>query len=553
MLNNWLEGRQLSNFRVDEFLGRGGMAQVYRGWDLTLERPVAIKVIAAPFQEDPEYTARFLQEGRAMARWRHENIVNIYYAGQEEELSYLVMEYIEGTDLKAWLARYKVDDVAVSQEEILRIGKAVANALDYAHAHGIVHRDVKPSNILMADDGRILLTDFGLALDLQEGSSGEAFGSPKYIAPEQARSSADVVPQTDLYSLGIILYEMLTGELPFMGGSPTALAVQHLNQAPPLPRTINPALNEATEKVLLKCLRKSPDNRYQNGKRMMAALERALQGALNGEMDEADSDPVGPRTFSTVPVADMVMGHLSAASSAAVEDEAPLPPAGAVPPDKRRMSLWPAVGIGAVIVLFCLVGVLSAAFLVNRFDQNNINPGEDSNGTISGLSSEQSETQASPAASGENGSGEDAAEAPAPTVTLPGEDSGENRLVFFYNAGGFYAWNPGNRDFPVRQLSFEAVDSNGNATGLFFEGRRWAGYYPDIQVGQCDRLEILNDVPKERPGQCQGYNAIMTPEDIDPAVFWLPQENVNQFRVLIGGQEVGRCEMAAGQCEVILP
>lgn len=568
MLNNWLEGQQLSNFRVDEFLGRGGMALVYRGWDMTLERPVAIKVIAVPYQEDPEYMARFIQEGRAMARWRHESIVHIYYAGQEGNLNYLVMEYVEGTDLKNWLARYKEDGSAVPPAEVLRIGQAIANALDYAHAHGVVHRDVKPSNILMAEDGRILLTDFGLALDLQEGSSGEAFGSPKYIAPEQARSSADVVPQTDLYSLGIILYEMLTGALPFEGGSPTALAVQHLNQAPPLPRTINPALNEATEKVLLKSLRKSPENRFQSGKRMMAALERALQGAgaipenppgalqgaLNANLDGSESGSVG-RRFSTVPVADMVSAHLSPAPSLQVEEEASPPlaagpfPAAMAPTGKRiRDKLWPVAGAVVAVALFCLGGILLAAFLNNRIDPNNTNEG--ANGTLGGSSSQQNQSQTTPAASAENGS---EAEAPAPTVTLPGESSGENRLVFIYNAGGFYAWNPGNRDFAVRPLSFEAIDGDGNPAGLFFEARRWAAYYPSIQVGQCDRLEILNDVPKERPPQCQGYNAIMTPEDTDPAVFWLPQENTNQFRVLVGGQEIGRCDMAAGQCEVILP
>ena len=560
MLDNRLEGQQLANFRVDKFLGRGGMALVYRGLDLTLERLVAIKVIAAPFQKDPDYTARFVQEGRAMARWQHENIVPIYYASQEEDLNYMVMEYVEGNDLEKWLASYKKDNVAVPQKEILRIGTAVANALDYAHTHNIIHRDVKPANILMAEDGRILLTDFGLALDLQKGSSGEAFGSPKYIAPEQARNSTEVVPQSDLYSLGIILYEMLTGSVPFAGDSATGLAIQHMNEAPPSPRTINPALNEATEETLLKCLRKSPDNRYQNGQHMMAALE----SALNEAMDGAGANLVGAKGFSNVPIADMVSDHLS--PPLVLKDEAPASPSllafvSAI--DLPRLGkIWPVAGIGIAIVFLCLIGILLATSVVGRIGSNSAEAGDGSNEPFvdSGSSDGQNGDFTDQATSSEGTQGG----APAPTVTLDGVlndnptltgaegASSGNRLIFIYNAGGFYAWNPGNNDIAIQQLTFEAIDNAGNSIGLSFEASRWAGYYAVIQGGHCDRLEILN-VPKEPPGQCQGYNAALTPEKNDTDIFWLAQENVNQFRVSSGGREIARCDITAGQCEVVIP
>ena len=562
MLDNRLEGQQLANFRVDKFLGRGGMALVYRGWDLTLERSVAIKVIAAPFQKDPGYTARFVQEGRAMARWRHENIVQIYYASQEEDLNYMVMEYVEGSDLEKWLSPYKKDNIAVPQEEILRIGKAVANALDYAHTHNIIHRDVKPANILMAEDGRILLTDFGLALDLQKGSSGEAFGSPKYIAPEQARNSTEVVPQSDLYSLGIILYEMLTGRVPFEGDSATGLAIQHMNEPPPSPRTINPSLNEATEETLLKCLRKSPDNRYQNGQHMMAALE----SALNEEMDGSGANLVGSRVFSNVPIADIVSAHLS--PPLLLEDEAParssllafVSAVGLHRPDK----MWPIAGIGIAIVFFCLIGIFWATLGADRIVQNNTEAGGGSNETLvdSGSGNWQNGDFTDQATLSESEQG-DHLGALAPTVTLDGVlnnnptipgaegDSSGNHLIFIYNAGGFYAWNPGNSDIAIQQLTFEAIDNDGNSIGLSFEASRWAGYYSAIQGGHCDRLEIL-DVPKEPPGQCQGYNAVLISEKNDTDIFWLAQENISQFRVSNGGREIARCDITAGQCEVVI-
>jgi serine/threonine protein kinase len=480
-----------------------------------------------------------------MARWNHENIVRVYYAGQEDGVNYLVMEYVQGTDLKAWLSPYSKDSLPAPTEEVLRIGKGVANALDYAHAHDIVHRDVKPSNILLAEDGRILLSDFGLALDIQEGSSGDAFGSPKYIAPEQARGSEDGVPQTDLYSLGVILYEMLTGSLPFQGGSATALAVQHLNQAPPLPRTINPDLNEATEKVLLKSLHKSPRNRYQSGEKLMAALENALN-------DEA-IPAVKPKPFSTVPVADKVAAHLASPNPPGSASDTHSPPKSASSPFNQpgTKNILPILGIGAVGLVVCIAALFIGSLLFNRITQGDA---QNNPQTGIGSSGEQNQEQLSQQGSSENGQGEETqVDAPAPTVTLPGDAPVGERLILFYNAGGFYAWNPGNRNITIRSFTFEAVDNDGNSTGLFFDGRRWSGYYPSIQVGKCDRLEILNEVPKERPGQCQGYNAIMTPEEEDSMIFWIPRENINQFRVSKDGQELGLCNIPDGQCEVAIP
>jgi serine/threonine protein kinase len=275
-MNDPLIGQQLGNFRVEHLLGSGGMAQVYYGMDVKLQRPVAIKVIDTRYRKDPAYTERFLKEARVMAKWRHENIVQVYYADDEAGLLYYVMELIDGQDLASLMAYYVDAGELMPIADILRVGRSVANALDYAHAQGVIHRDVKPSNVLVASDGRVALGDFGMALDVRDGSLGDVFGTPHYISPEQARRSADAVPQSDLYSFGIILYEILTGAVPFNDPSPASVALQHITNKPPAPRSLNPDLPMEVEAVLLKALEKAPKDRYQTGAKLMDALEKAL-------------------------------------------------------------------------------------------------------------------------------------------------------------------------------------------------------------------------------------------------------------------------------------
>lgn len=275
MTQDPLIGRQLANFVVERHLSRGGMAQVYYGRDVKLNRPVAIKVIDARFRDKPAFAQRFVREAQTIAGWRHENIIQIHYADDEAGFYYFVMEYL-ADDLGNILAQHKANNQLMPPAEVLRIGRAVAKALDYAHTKGIIHRDVKPSNVLIADDGRVVLADFGLAMDAEMGSIGEVFGSPLYISPEQARNSGAAVPQSDLYSLGVMLYQMLAGRVPFSDPSSTSVALQHLQMAVPSPRQFNPDLNPQTEAVLFKALSKFPRDRYQSGADLMQALEAAL-------------------------------------------------------------------------------------------------------------------------------------------------------------------------------------------------------------------------------------------------------------------------------------
>ncbi len=375
-----LIGRQLANFRIERPLGRGGMAQVYYGWDVKLQRPVAIKVIDARFRDNPAYAERFVREAQTIAKWRHENIIHIYYADDEDGLYYFAMEYLEGQDLGQLIAQHAARGELMPQAEILRIGRAVASALDYAHERGIIHRDVKPSNVMVAAEGRVVLTDFGLALDVQQGSMGEIFGSAHYVAPEQARDSASVVPQSDLYALGVILYEMLTGMVPFDDPSPTTVAVQHLTALPPPPRDINPALNRKTEVVLLKALTKSPRLRFQTGGELINALEQALLGDLADPAKQVTPLPLpeasqlgrteGVKPASPPPLASVIPPIPRQAEPRPVPEPV-IPPAPPVAPPRKGSNVYVIVVLGSILALLLICTMVGTAlFLGNRSDRD---------------------------------------------------------------------------------------------------------------------------------------------------------------------------------------
>ncbi len=287
--------QQLDEYRLEALLGQGGMARVYRGFDVRLKRGVAIKVIDAPFRTDPDYIIRFEREAQAIAQLKHPHIVGIYRYGEAHGVLYLAMEYIEGADLEAILASYHQDQQSMPFERVNQIIQPICLALDYAHSQGVIHRDVKPSNIMLDTQGRPILTDFGLAL-LDNKTRGEIFGTPHYMAPEQVVSSAGAVPQSDLYSVGVILYEIFTGKLPFEAIHPYDLARLHLTESPVSPRQLNPALSPALEAVLLKALAKDPEARYPSG----AALANALDQAL----DIKTSEVFANRTSEVSPRAD---------------------------------------------------------------------------------------------------------------------------------------------------------------------------------------------------------------------------------------------------------
>ncbi len=305
-----LIGQILGDYQVLELLGRGGMARVYRGYDERLARYAAVKVTDSEIVTEElreEYEMRFSREARAIAHLQHPNIVGVYQFGQIEGLNFMAMHFIDGQDLRFILRHRHERNDLMPYDQVMRIIRDIASALDYAHRHGVIHRDVKPSNIMVKPDGTAILTDFGLALNIPEGTIGNTFGSAHYIAPEQAVSSAQSVPQSDFYSLGVILYEMVTGKVPFDDPSTMSVALKHLNEPPPLPSTINPHISPEVEDVIMRMLRKDPRDRYPDGATMVKALEAAFKvapeaAALPDEEDTAEIPvvPPGPATVGPI-------------------------------------------------------------------------------------------------------------------------------------------------------------------------------------------------------------------------------------------------------------
>ena len=275
-----LIGKQLGDYKIVDILGRGGMAHVYRGYDQKLQRYAAVKVIDANLlskENEGEYRERFQREARAVAHLSHPNIVGIFQFGEVGPLYYMAMAFIEGRDLGQILKEYVAKNELLPPKQVVKIIHDIAGALDNAHAAGVIHRDIKPSNIMVTPDNRAILTDFGLALSVPEGTMGNTFGSAHYIAPEQAISSANAVPQSDLYSLGVVLYQMLTGKVPFDDPSAMSVALKHLSEPPIPPRQLNPKLSPAVEKVVLKIARKRAEQALPERRPDGAGARRSLR------------------------------------------------------------------------------------------------------------------------------------------------------------------------------------------------------------------------------------------------------------------------------------
>src|SRR5215510_1462361 len=271
-------GENIGPYRIVEQLGQGGMATVYKAYHASLDRYVAFKVLHPAFNADQSFAVRFQREARVVAKLEHPHIVPIYDYSEHETRPYLVMKFIEGDTLKA-----RMDKGPLSAEEITKIVDAVGSALAYAHKQGVLHRDVKPSNVLLATDGSIYLADFGLARMAQSGestlSSDTVMGTPQYISPEQAMGKADLDARTDLYSFGVMLYEMVVGRVPFNADTPFAIIHDHIYSPLPLPHKVNPAVPEPVERVLLKSLAKERNDRFEEAGQLVAAFKGAWNEA----------------------------------------------------------------------------------------------------------------------------------------------------------------------------------------------------------------------------------------------------------------------------------
>ena len=262
-------------YEILDRISEGGMATVFRARRLPDGVVVALKVLREQFASDAEFVERFEREAKAVATLTHAHMVRVYDSGRDGDVHFIAMEYIEGEDLKAHIRRAG----RIAPQRAREIAAQVCEALEYAHAHGVIHRDVKPQNILLTPEGDVKVTDFGIARALSSATitqTGTVLGSVQYLSPEQARGGT-VGRAADLYSLGVVLFEMVTGQLPFAGDSPIATALAHVNQAPPPPRSIVPDLPPSVEGIILLALAKSPARRYRSAGEM--------RGDLAGETD----------------------------------------------------------------------------------------------------------------------------------------------------------------------------------------------------------------------------------------------------------------------------
>jgi len=330
-----LGGRYL----VESELGRGGMATVFKGTDTVLGRPVALKVLSPQYSGDANFVTRFRREAQAAARLNHPNLVSVYDTGTDDGIHFIVMEYVEAKTLADYLA----GGGRIMPERSIEIAEAVCDALSVAHAHGIIHRDIKPANIMITAKGDVKVTDFGIARVISGADTlaqtAAVLGTASYLSPEQAQSQP-VDQRSDIYSLGVALYEMVTGSPPFSGDSPVMVASKHVLEQPTPPSKLNADVSPELEAVIMKAMAKNPDNRYQDADEMRADLERARLG------QGVQATPLMPESARTQRIAP------------AGPPTAVLPPG--APGDGERRRWW----IPALIVLLILAVLGGGLYLL---------------------------------------------------------------------------------------------------------------------------------------------------------------------------------------------
>ncbi|MGA9175168.1 MAG: Stk1 family PASTA domain-containing Ser/Thr kinase, partial [Thermoactinomyces sp.] len=321
-----MEGKKLGGrYEIVSRVGGGGMAVVYKAKDLLLNRYVAIKVLSDSLSNDSEFIRRFSREAQAAASLSHPNIVNVYDVGKDHYTHYIVMELVEGPTLK----QYIQERGPLPAQEAAAIAIQICDGLAHAHENQIVHRDIKPHNILLGANGRAKVTDFGIARAASSSTitqEGSVMGSVHYFSPEQARGGV-IGEKSDLYSLGIVLYEMLTGRLPFDGDSAISIALKHLQEIPEDPRSINPNIPDALAEIIMRALDKDPNKRFGSAREMMKAIQQAANIGPRLETNWAGTraKPAQRDLYQTIPLTE--------------DEEAESPVATAVEPPSYRSPI----------------------------------------------------------------------------------------------------------------------------------------------------------------------------------------------------------------------
>lgn len=357
-----LTGQTFGSYILEEPLGSGGMGEVYAARHVRLtKRRAAVKVLPSYLANEPEFLRRFEAEANAAASLDHPNVLGLWEYGEHEGMPFLVMPLIPGGSLKELLERRG----PLTMPEASRILTQIAAALDYAHGRGLLHRDVKPANILLTEEGRPVLADFGIA-KVMEGAqtqitrAGTGIGTPEYMAPEQLEGNAE--RRSDLYSLGVVLYQMLTGKVPYSGSTPYAIAYQQLEAPLPSLRAANPRVPVAAERVLERALAKDPAQRYATGREFALAFDAASAGDPHDQRTGPLIMTPAPAAVAVAPVATPAY-RAPAPSPAPLPAYVPLPAAGGAPP--RQSNPWP-LAVAALLALVLLAGGALAYLTLNR-------------------------------------------------------------------------------------------------------------------------------------------------------------------------------------------
>ncbi|MCR8641708.1 Stk1 family PASTA domain-containing Ser/Thr kinase [Paenibacillus sp. N1-5-1-14] len=378
MIGHTLGGR----YEILELIGGGGMALVYKAQDLLLHRKVAIKILRQQYIHDEEFIRRFRREAQSAASLSHPNVVSIYDVGQEEDTYYIVMEYVEGKTLNDLIK----EKAPLQVEEAIGIASQISDALDHAHHNEIIHRDIKPHNILIGRNGRVKVTDFGIARATTSSSitqTGSVIGSVHYFSPEHAKGT-NAGEKSDLYSLGIVLFQMLTGKLPFRGENPISVALKHLQEEVASPRSVNPLIPQSVENVILKALRKRPEERYQSAKQMLSDLETCLSPERRNEPKAQFWSDEGLDEESTriLPAIRSTQQYSPIPDDEEDEDDIQ-----EIQPDRKKKKTW----IKPTVWIVSLLIVLAGMFLLVNYVRGLLTPQEVSVPDLMGLTKEQVE------------------------------------------------------------------------------------------------------------------------------------------------------------------